>query len=606
MPANDRLRQSIQDDIVTASVASLRNGRDVFVAAPTGFGKTNIALGISRLLHLTSQIGPDGDHVPPPDGISLFVQDRISLSQQNAGRAASLGMQDIGTWTHGRHSQTGHPIFSTIDTALLAAENMPKISTLFIDEAHHAIDPAANAGKKTEHAELIDRLTASNPDMKIVALSATPERGDDKPLHPRLAASETHRVSTMQALETGAITPIRTVIGDWTTSDGTSAHTKFEDISRKTLGNGGRIEPAQFLDIMNHSRPDDFADQAVAAWGRHAKGRPTFAYTDRVDQADELATAFRSAGVPAAAISYKTSERERTKTLADYAAGKLTVLTSADMLIEGIDAPRTAVVLNTKSAVNHSTLMQIKGRPTRDNPNPLPKDKFDKTHAIFIEMGATPYITGTSESLIDLETTILHGSKKSNTRLWTGTRNKPPTYTLPFPGGAYFAVATSTTGGPKGDAQMFHIYTAKERRNGPKATRPTTIERLTTEPMLATDANNFARNIVADNRSWYARGLALASAEPTTQQARAGKEAENAPGPAARGVFAGIRHLDPPDLPPRQTMLKALAVTAWQKHGQKVMLIHDNTARTEEAIRREATPKPAPTKPIRRTEQLGD
>lgn len=540
MPVDNNARQEIQNNLVSASLSSLKGGRDVFIDAPTGFGKTNIGISISQNAQIDPKFSQD-------KGVHIFAQDRISLSEQNAQRARKLGHPDVAVWNDGDHSQKGSLIFTTIDTALIAKDTIPKVSLLIIDEAHHAGETSPNT-PNSEYTELIETLTKKNPDMKIVAMSGTKERADEKKLHPRLERADNHPVTMYQAMSTQAVLPVETEQGDWTGKNGKSVLSTLKEMSQDP-----KYKPEDFTDIVRSQKPDNFSRQVVEQWQRHAPNTPTFAYSDSIEDSENLADAFKKAGISAATIHSGLTKKQISNALEGYRSGKITVLSSVDMLTEGIDETKTQTILNAKTSVNRLELAQMKGRATRAHTEQTPEGPKEKTKAKIIEMGATPYVTGTAESLIDTETMIAYGSRKSRMPVWKTTSKDPKVVSIPTENATYYAVNTGEKGGPTGKMPLYHIYSATPRRTN-DAGRGVTIKKLTKAPATGHDAGLFAIQIAKDHKKWIAL-----------------KESLDTNGNA----IPGIRFTKPEQESRPPTLLSRIAHQRWKEQGAAVIAAHE-------------------------------
>jgi superfamily II DNA or RNA helicase len=153
---------------VDAARAKTAAHGNTLVALPVGAGKTAVA---------GFYIGEEA--AAEPAARFLVLQHTDELIEQNrstigrvAGLLASVVKAERDDWS-------GQVIFGSVQTLARAARRarMGTISHLVIDECHHAAADSYQA--------IIAEARAANPAVKLLGLSATPERGD--PPHPAVA-----------------------------------------------------------------------------------------------------------------------------------------------------------------------------------------------------------------------------------------------------------------------------------------------------------------------------------------------------------------------------------------------------------------------------------
>ena len=93
------------------------------------------------------------------------------------------------------------------------------------------------------------------------------------------------------------------------------------------------------------------------------------AYTATVAQAHALAEEMTQRGVRAAAVSGQTPARELQRVLFDFASARIDVLCNADLLTEGWDETRAAVVMHLAPTTSERVFVQRLGRVMRPAPD---------------------------------------------------------------------------------------------------------------------------------------------------------------------------------------------------------------------------------------------
>jgi len=95
---------------------------------------------------------------------------------------------------------------------------------------------------------------------------------------------------------------------------------------------------------------------------------PGVVYTAGVKHANNVAKAFRDAGINARAVSGETPKRELAEILAGFERGEVDVLCNAMLLAEGWNSPRATICMHLAPTASKRVYQQRVGRVTRRNP----------------------------------------------------------------------------------------------------------------------------------------------------------------------------------------------------------------------------------------------
>ena len=95
---------------------------------------------------------------------------------------------------------------------------------------------------------------------------------------------------------------------------------------------------------------------------------PGVVYTAGVRHANNVAAAFRKAGINAQAVSGETPKRELAEILAGFERGEVDVLCNAMLLAEGWNSPRATICMHLAPTASRRVYQQRVGRVTRRNP----------------------------------------------------------------------------------------------------------------------------------------------------------------------------------------------------------------------------------------------
>lgn len=226
-----------------------------------------------------------------------------------------------------------------------------KITHLVIDEAHHA--PAAS------YRRVIRSLTAANPDLRILGVTATPERSDEIKMSA-VFDSVAYRIDLFRAIYL-----LRCLC-------------KYERV--------GVALPVDASSVMNRSsRKDDFTQSELAelgeilsqsdalhivvdTWEQEAGDRRSIFYTATVDHARALCEIFQERGHAAAWVSGETPKDERESIVKRFRSGDLQVLTNCSVFSEGVDVPEIACVGMVRPTKSKTFYTQCAGRGLRNHP----------------------------------------------------------------------------------------------------------------------------------------------------------------------------------------------------------------------------------------------
>ena len=328
--------QPVAVDLVLSALAA-HSG--VVLQAPTGAGKTRMAISIARRV-----AGP-----------VLFVAESPEIIGQTVGAYRALGL-DVEALTRDRDTREG--AFGMIEAPYVvmaqrtgwsrgvrARHDIGEYRTIIIDEAHHI--------RARTYQELLDLW----PEAKKVLLTATPVRGDGKGLGnvAEVMVQGDDYDGNYQALtRRGVLVPCpRDKVWSWPAD--------MRGI-RKQAGDyvmGGKQGAAQKFDT-----PKLIGD-IVAHHRKWAGDRPTIAYASSVAHAEHIETAFRDVGVEAATVHAKTPKEDREGILAALGEGRCQVVANFGVLTEGFDCPPVSCIVLARRTDLIGLYIQMVGRGLR-------------------------------------------------------------------------------------------------------------------------------------------------------------------------------------------------------------------------------------------------
>jgi superfamily II DNA or RNA helicase len=220
------------------------------------------------------------------------------------------------------------------------------IDLLIIDEAHHAT-------LDNTYGAIVDVLKHKNPDLKILGLTATPKRTDKKALGT-IFDDIVYTWLIPDGIDNGHLSPVTRI-------------KVFTDVQLSDVKNtAGDYNKKRLISVLKTA---NWLDLAVDAFLKHiGQKRPTLAFLPAVDMSRDFAQQLRTHGIKAAHLDGTTEKTARRQTLADYAQGKLQVISNMSVLTEGYDAPRTSAIFLARPTRSPVLFTQILGRGLRPFP----------------------------------------------------------------------------------------------------------------------------------------------------------------------------------------------------------------------------------------------
>lgn len=286
-----------------ARVEYSQGKRALLYVAPTGAGKTCI-LSDTALAHLKHNENAS---------IILYAH-RTELLDQAAKTFAAFGLP-IGDRVRVRSTQ-----------GTLAAKQVEACSMAIFDEAHHY----AADGYRT----IFDAHKGSGA--IIVGATATPERGDGKPL------------DMFDSLVVVAQVP--ELVEEWR-QDNTRGLVPLVDIRRPRR----RLKSGQL------------AQSPVDAFLSHASDRKTVVFAPHVKAAEKFVAEFTDAGVRAEIVHGEMNADDRAAALELFRQGVVRVLVNVNVLTEGWDCPSCDCIIIARGMGSVGMYIQACGRAARAN-----------------------------------------------------------------------------------------------------------------------------------------------------------------------------------------------------------------------------------------------
>ena len=299
-----------QEAAINSLIGSFRSGhRKSVLQVPTGGGKTRIATVIIQMaLHKGNRV--------------LFICDREELINQTSAAFDAAGI-DHGV-IQGNHwrSKLAAPVqVATAQT--LARRRWPDVGLVIWDECH------------TVYQTVLKQMDKWNK-LKFIGLSATPfTKGMANNWDDLVIGSTTQDLIDQGFLcpyeiygpPPADLTGVKTLAGDYHQGDLAKA------VSKKNI-----------------------VGDVVKTWLSLGEGRQTICFAVDVAHSKHIVSEFQRYGIKAEHIDAYTDSDDRRKALEDFAAKRIQIISSVDILTKGYDQPQASCLIMarpTKSLIIH-------------------------------------------------------------------------------------------------------------------------------------------------------------------------------------------------------------------------------------------------------------
>ena len=221
---------------------------------------------------------------------------------------------------------------------LLARGTRPEADLLIVDEAHH-VSPEWS------------KIPLAYPTATILGFSATPARADGVGLG-----------SIYSELVAGP--------------------------SISTLTAAGHLVPLEIVSPASVLRSGEIAQSVSNAYAAHAAGRQAILFSPHKRAAADHAAELCAAGVRAAVVVDDMSPERRSTVVDDYRAGRIQVLVSVAIAVEGFDAPATSAVILARGVGSLPLFIQMVGRGLR------PAPESGKRNCVLVDLRGVVHVHG--------------------------------------------------------------------------------------------------------------------------------------------------------------------------------------------------------------------
>lgn len=317
-----------QQELVHDVWASFQNlARRVLLVLPTAAGKTR------TFTHMLAD--------EPPTTRAWVIAHRQELVFQSSDTLTEYGIRH-GIVKAGAPFDPAHRVqVASVQTLVRRLHRLPEPDLIIVDEAHNSASPT------------FLKVFDSCPKAKILGVTATPCRLDGKGLDSvfdHMIVGPTVRWLTDQ----GFLSPVE-YYAPPAVADTDSLPIRAGDYAKEAT-NEAMDKPTVTGDAVEHYR-------------RLCDGAPMLVFCTSVAHAKHVAEQYTEAGYRAASVDGKLSDADRKERLTGLADGRYQVITSCDLIGEGLDVPVVGAVQMLRPTASLRLYLQMVGRGMRLAPD---------------------------------------------------------------------------------------------------------------------------------------------------------------------------------------------------------------------------------------------
>jgi superfamily II DNA or RNA helicase len=218
-----------------------------------------------------------------------------------------------------------------------------------------------------------------NPNLKVLGVTATPDRADNQPLVPGIFDRVAFEFGISEGIKGGWLVEISQQFINVESLDISHIETKAGDLNQGQLAKVMEMEEniqricQPSLEAMWALPPMTLSTMPPTQWREYLKSlnrkpRRTIVFTVTVDQARMCAEVFNRAMEGVEWVSGSTSKNERPEILGRFMEGKTTCIANAMLLGKGYDNPWVELICQARPTKSRTLYAQHVGRGTRTLP----------------------------------------------------------------------------------------------------------------------------------------------------------------------------------------------------------------------------------------------
>lgn len=296
-----------QEHVLDMLREAMRRHRAVILYAPTGFGKTEVAVA------LMLAVAAKGNR-------AAFLCDRITLTNQASNRFTQYEV-DHGVLMagHSRFRPYERLQVASVQT-LEAMASFPAIDLLVVDECH-------------AQRESVREFVKNHPKVRVVGLSATPlTRGLGRTYEAVVNAT-----TTGELVGAGWLAPLKVFVAKPIDMTG----------AKKIAGEWSEAEATKRGVLITGDVVSEWVAKTMEIFGGPRK---TLVFCAGVAHGEDLVRGFAAAGFNFVSISYRDDDEFKRQAIAEFAKPDSTIhgLIATDILTKGFDVPDVMVGISAR------------------------------------------------------------------------------------------------------------------------------------------------------------------------------------------------------------------------------------------------------------------
>lgn len=342
-----RYYQQAAVDAFIAYLKANKKGNGV-VVLPTGSGKSYT---LSELIRIFA--GEYGARVVVASHTKKIVQQDYDAACELWPEGKKLfGINSDGL---GYRSTKKQVIFGGIQSMFKSAKEIGKTNLLIVDEGHKV-----NMDDAVMYKQFILEMLEQNPNMRILLLTATEYRPGTGliygPSSLQIGDDLVYKANTKQLIKEGFLAkPVNPKIEK-------EAKIDTEGLPVSSGSNKDYLEP----ELMERVNIRSLIDIQTAAVLDGTEGNESIAsFAVNTEHADSIAASYRKLGETSIAVVHSKIEGDSDQLVEDFENGKIRVLVSVNMFIEGFDAPNILELDVRKPTKSPGRYVQMIGRGFR-------------------------------------------------------------------------------------------------------------------------------------------------------------------------------------------------------------------------------------------------
>lgn len=388
---NDFALRPYQGQSVSSIFMEWRTKTSTLIVLPTGTGKTIVFAAVIKkfkqraivLAHVKELIWQARSKIMDTTGLTVDVEmgdvhAQVSDNLLTGGKAADVIVSTRQTQISGMDGKGRMTKFNPMDFGLL-----------IIDECHRSASDS--------YRTVIEYYTKANPDLRVLGVTATPDRADEKALG-EIFESVAFKYELEDAINDGWLVPISQLMVVVDGLDFSSIRTVAGDLNGADLAAVMEAEaPVQKMvqatfEAMYSLPENSLLSVDPQEWGARVQGltpKRALAFTASVKAAETLSNIVNRI-VPGIAgwVCGKTPDDERDQTNKDFATGGIRLLCNCGTHTEGYDNPWVEIIVMGRPTKSRSLFAQMCGRGTRALPGVVDGPETPELRKVAIESSA--------------------------------------------------------------------------------------------------------------------------------------------------------------------------------------------------------------------------